>query len=135
MFSLRKYNANQRLSDERRFRCTVRRIYHKQLDTAHDQRDRMLHPDKGMTLRFRPLSGGRGREGGGGGAPPPSGETGSHEITSVNQFVSMSVSNHVSSKTAHIVFLKLHMRLECLKGKKRAEAGFCRKELIWGKTL
>ena len=58
--------------------------------------------------------------------PLPLGEKGSYD------YVSMSVGKRVFSKTAHRVFLKLLMKLGCLKGKKQAEPDFWIKNLILG---
>ena len=46
---------------------------------------------------------------------------------SVCQYVSMSVGKHVFSKTAHRIFLKVLMKLGCLKGKKLTEPDFWEK--------
>ena len=43
------------------------------------------------------------------------------------QYVSMSVSKGVFSKTTHRIFLKLLMKLGCLKGKKLTEPNFLKK--------
>ena len=44
------------------------------------------------------------------------------------QYVSMSVGKRVFSKTAHRIFLKLIMKLGCLKGNKTDGAGFLGKK-------
>ena len=49
-----------------------------------------------------------------------------------HQYVSMSVGKHVFCKTAHRIFLKLLMKLVCLKGKKLAELDFLGKISFWG---
>ena len=52
--------------------------------------------------------------------PPPFGEKGSSDFTTV----SMSVGKRFFSKTVHKIFLKLLMKLGCLKGKKLEETDF-----------
>ena len=49
--------------------------------------------------------------------PLPLGEKGSNEIITVSLSVSLSVSNHIFSKTAQRICLILHVKLRCLKGK------------------
>ena len=48
------------------------------------------------------------------------------------QYVSMAIGKRVLSKTAPRVFLKLLMKLGCLKGKKLTEPDFWEKILFWG---
>ena len=50
------------------------------------------------------------------------------------QSVSQSVRNHVSSKTALTIFMKLHLKLWCLKIKKVKELDFLRKISFQGKS-
>ena len=44
----------------------------------------------------------------------------------------ISVGKHIFSKTAHMIFLKLLMKLVCLKGKKLMELDFGEKISFWG---
>ena len=55
--------------------------------------------------------------------PPSLGKKRSYDFTTV----SMSVGKGVFSKTAHTIFLKLLMKLGCLKGKKLMEPDFLEK--------
>ena len=54
---------------------------------------------------------------------PPLDEKGSYDFTTV----SMSVGKRIFFKTAHRIFLKLFMKLGCLKGKQLAEPDFFEK--------
>ena len=51
---------------------------------------------------------------------------------SVCQYASMSVGKRVFSKMALRIFLKLLMKLGCLKGKKLTEPNFWEKISFWG---
>ena len=59
---------------------------------------------------------------------PPLGEKGPYDFTTV----SMSVGKHVFSKTAHMIFLKLPMKLGYLKAEKLTELEFWEKISFWG---
>ena len=65
------------------------------------------------------------------GVSPPLGEKESCEITTVSGSVNRSVTL-VSLKTAHGIFLKLLMKLACLKGKKLTKLEFLDKVSFWG---
>ena len=67
----------------------------------------------------------------------PLGEKRSYDFTAVSlsvicQYVSMSVGKRIFSKTTHRIFLKLLVKLGCLKGKKLTEPTFWEKISFWG---
>ena len=62
---------------------------------------------------------------------PPSGEKGSYETTAVSRSASRSATPF-SPKTGDEIFLKILMKLGCLKGKKLTKLDFLEKITFWG---